>query len=81
MRGTALAVGLLTLYSMAKIWLEAFWKPHPEGRAITPVAGLGAAYLAVILLTALMLAMGLMPEPFLRYAAAAAGLRGGGVAP
>ena len=27
----ALAVGLLTLYSMSKIWLEAFWKPHPDG--------------------------------------------------
>ncbi len=80
--GIALAVGLLTLYSMAKIWLEAFWKPHPEGRAIAPVAGLGPAYLAVILLVALMLAMGLMPEPFLRYAAAAAaGLSGGGIAP
>jgi multicomponent Na+:H+ antiporter subunit D len=26
----ALAVGLLTLYSMTKIWAEAFWKPHPD---------------------------------------------------
>ena len=80
--GVALAVGLLTLYSMTKIWLEAFWKPHPQGRSIAPVAGLGPAYLAVILLAALTLAMGLAPEPFLGYAAsAAANLSGGGVVP
>lgn len=29
--GTALAVGLLTLYSMTKIWNEVFWKPLPAG--------------------------------------------------
>lgn len=27
----ALLVGLLTLYSMIKIWAEVFWKPVPEG--------------------------------------------------
>jgi multicomponent Na+:H+ antiporter subunit D len=27
---TALAVGLLTLISMTKIWAEAFWKPSPD---------------------------------------------------
>jgi multicomponent Na+:H+ antiporter subunit D len=26
----ALGVSVLTLYSMLKIWLEAFWKPHPS---------------------------------------------------
>jgi multicomponent Na+:H+ antiporter subunit D len=26
----ALVVGLLTLFSMTKIWAEAFWKPSPE---------------------------------------------------
>lgn len=29
----ALAVGLLTLFSMTKIWAEAFWKPLPEQAA------------------------------------------------
>jgi multicomponent Na+:H+ antiporter subunit D len=29
--GVALAVSLLTLWSMAKIWQEAFWKRQPEG--------------------------------------------------
>lgn len=28
---TALAVGILTMFSMMKIWNEAFWKPRPEG--------------------------------------------------
>jgi multicomponent Na+:H+ antiporter subunit D len=80
--GMALAVGLLTLYSMLKIGLEAFWKPHPAGGGIAPVAGLGFAYGAVILLTALILLMGLWPEPFIHYAeAAAASLARGGSTP
>ena len=28
--GTALGVGLLTLFSMTKIWNEVFWKPSPD---------------------------------------------------
>jgi multicomponent Na+:H+ antiporter subunit D len=35
---TALAVGLLTLFSMTKIWAEAFWKPMP-GTATEHAAG------------------------------------------
>ena len=43
---TALAVGLLTLFSMTKIWAEAFWKEAPDsarrggtGRGSIPTAG------------------------------------------
>ena len=32
--GIALAVGLLTLFSMTKIWNEVFWKPAPDGAAL-----------------------------------------------
>jgi len=32
--GTALAVGLLTLFSMTKIWNEVFWKPIPDDAAL-----------------------------------------------
>ncbi|MGV8828916.1 MAG: proton-conducting transporter transmembrane domain-containing protein [Breznakibacter sp.] len=32
----ALFVGLFTLFSMVKIWLEAFWKPRPELRPLQP---------------------------------------------
>ena len=70
--GVALAVGVLTLYSMTKIWLEAFWKPHPEPGLQASAAGLKPAWWSVALLTALILALGLMPEPALRYVESAA---------
>ena len=71
--GVALAASFLTLYSMVKIWLEAFWKPHPDDRdLVKPVFGLESAWLAVLLLAALTVAMGLTPEPFVRYTEAAA---------
>jgi len=62
--GGALAVGLLTLYSMSKIWLEGFWKTHPEPNASAGVIPV-PAYAAVLLLTGLILVMGLYPEPFI----------------
>ena len=64
--GLALAVGLLTLYSMSKIWLEGFWKPHPkpEDLAIrTPVPT--TAYAAVLILSGIILIMGVFPEPII----------------
>lgn len=33
----ALLVSLLTLFSMTKIWSEAFWKPLPEGTVVRPL--------------------------------------------
>lgn len=50
----ALGVGLLTLYSMTKIWAEAFWKPLPEGAVagIVPGAMLWPALVLVLLLVA-----------------------------
>jgi multicomponent Na+:H+ antiporter subunit D len=65
--GGALAVGLLTLYSMSKIWLEGFWKAHPDATASVGVIPI-PAYAAVLLLTALILVMGLYPEPFIHLA-------------
>jgi multicomponent Na+:H+ antiporter subunit D len=71
--GTALAVGMLTLYSMIKIWNEAFWKPQPEEdrpampqpldwRLVTPV---------VVCAVGVSL-MGIFAEPVLGYALRAA---------
>ena len=68
----ALAVGALTIFSMTKIWAEAFWSPHPENQEpklsqleprprralLLPIAGL--AVLTCII--------GLFPEPFVQFA-------------
>ncbi|MFP4126087.1 MAG: Na+/H+ antiporter subunit D [Alphaproteobacteria bacterium] len=65
---TALVVGLLTLYSMSKIWLEAFWKPHPEP-ALVPARQLDrgeswALLSPIIGLAAITLLIGLVAAPF-----------------
>ncbi len=66
--GVALLVGLLTLYSMIKIWAEAFWKKLPDetdgsglNQAMTP--SLAALYLPVIILAACTLFIGLNGQP------------------
>lgn len=55
MVAVSLGVGLLTLFSMLKLWGEAFWKPAPEadGSRVSPLANLRQwlypiAFLAVI---------------------------------
>ncbi|MDF3608124.1 Na+/H+ antiporter subunit D [Paracoccus sp. DMF-8] len=72
----ALLTGLLTIFSMTKIWAEAFWKPHPDGRlpALTTIpARPRALLLAPIAALALMtVVIGLFPEPFVRFATTAA---------
>ena len=70
----ALGVGMLTLYSMLKIWLEAFWKPHPDSawqapaRIVATPAGLCVGALLVITLW-----IGFFPETMIAYVSAAAG--------
>jgi formate hydrogenlyase subunit 3/multisubunit Na+/H+ antiporter MnhD subunit len=70
----ALATGLLTMFSMSKIWNEAFWKEPPPGVALAPLPpASGTALTApVLLLVALALAMGLAPAPFMALAERAA---------
>jgi multicomponent Na+:H+ antiporter subunit D len=76
---TALVVGALTLFSMTKIWAEAFWKKSgaPDG-ADTPVLGArprrpSCELLApTALLAALSVIIGLLAEPFFDVAARAA---------
>lgn len=62
----ALLVGVLTLYSMTKIWNEAFWKAAPDGAA--PIAWTRrerlAAYTPIVLLAAVTMTIGLWTEPF-----------------
>jgi len=78
----ALGVGLLTLYSMSKIWLEGFWKPHPDpDRAAVASIPVGA-WAAVTGLSVLVLAVGLYPEPLIRFIdAGTAGFWGLGATP
>ena len=71
--GVALFVGLLTFYSMMKIWLEAFWKAHPDRTWQPPVgARLLPAYTGLGLLVLVTLWAGLFPEPLIGFVGAAA---------
>ena len=73
---TALAVGLLTAYSMTKVWLNAFWKPQPEGTVAPPPLSAGRRRLLlgpVAGLAAITLAIGLYVRPFYELAERAAG--------
>ena len=71
----ALAVGLLTLFSMAKIWAGAFWGEAPENHAsggsqLPPLDLLSklALYAPMFLLAGLTVTIGLMAEPFMALA-------------
>ncbi|MDX8352066.1 Na+/H+ antiporter subunit D [Cognatiyoonia sp. IB215182] len=70
----ALAVGLMTIYSMTKIWAEAFWKDHPDGRepALSGLANRAPLLIPVAALAVLTMVIGLMPEPFVVFAERAA---------
>lgn len=72
--GIALVVGALTLYSMMKIGMETFWKPHPTRsepeHAITmvrPALDLLPAYAVIIGLATLTLWIGLWPETLIQF--------------
>jgi multicomponent Na+:H+ antiporter subunit D len=63
----ALGVGLLTLYSMVKIWAEAFWKTDPREESGGRVDGRNRAipvpmWVAMVLMAMATLAISLSPE-------------------
>ena len=66
--GSALLVGVLTLYSMTKIWNEAFWKAAPEGQEAPAAPWTGAQKLAcyapIVALAGITMTIGLWTEPF-----------------
>jgi multicomponent Na+:H+ antiporter subunit D len=71
----ALGVSILTLYSMLKIWTEAFWKPLPEpqGPAVFRQEGsLTGLVLPVLLFASITLVLGIAAEPFFALALQAA---------
>ena len=69
------AVGLLTVFSMIKIWSEAFWKPAPAGTNQSSTRGrLSPWMLAPVLSLAMVtVLLGLCMEPVIRFSLAAAG--------
>lgn len=72
----ALLVGVLTLYSMTKIWAEVFWKVQPEewdqppeGKPVGPI---GYLVFPVTVLAAATVAIGLFGEPLFAFSERAA---------
>ncbi|MEM6600120.1 MAG: Na+/H+ antiporter subunit D [Verrucomicrobiota bacterium] len=66
--GISLAVGIMTLFSMTKIWAEAFWKSAPEDvlddtTASQPISSW--LMTPVVIFAAVAACMGLFAEPFL----------------
>ena len=72
--GFGLLVGLLTLFSMIKIWAEVFWKAAPEtDPPVDLTAKLSAWMLTpVVMLAAITVAIGLYGEPLYQLAEVAA---------
>lgn len=74
----ALAVSLLTLFSMTKIWAEAFWKPNPhEKTAGIPKYddsrfGQLGVFAPVVLLLAVTMSIGVLAGPVMTLATATA---------
>lgn len=72
--GTALFVGLMTLFSMTKIWSEAFWKAAPEGTPTHPISTVEKLlYLTpVVSLATMTVLIGVLVEPLFTFAMLAA---------
>jgi multicomponent Na+:H+ antiporter subunit D len=70
----ALVVGLLTLYSMVKIWAEVFWKKQPEGVATNAASdrSLIWMWIPVVMLASMTVAIGLYGQPIYAMASMAA---------
>ena len=65
----ALGVSLLTLFSMTKIWAEAFWKPLPDGTAVNaPGSGMALMLGPIVTLAVLAVVMGVAAGPFFELA-------------
>ena len=71
----ALFVGLFTLFSMVKIWMEVFWKKVPEEQAQANSSNLKPAKLMLfssVVLAIAIVAMGLWAKPIVDYCQLAA---------
>ena len=72
----ALLVGVMTLFSMTKIWAEAFWKAQPEGVTLPdtskPVGPLIFMIVPVATLALMSILLGVFGEPVFAFAERAA---------
>lgn len=66
--GFGLFVGLLTLYSMIKIWGEVFWKAAPDGVTLSTTKLSPWALMPVVLLATMTVMIGFFGEPLLQIA-------------
>lgn len=66
----ALGVSILTLFSMLKLWTEAFWKPAPEdsGAKTALSANMQEWLLPIVFLAAITVLIGLGAGPMFRFA-------------
>lgn len=69
---TALVVGMLTLFSMMKIWTAAFWKPAPEASPERDRLVPFTLLLPIGLLAAMTVGLGLAAQPVFELATRAA---------
>ena len=72
----ALAVGLLTIYAVGRIWSAAFWTPHPDGpeaedEMVTTTIPM-SLIVPVMILTGLTILIGLVPAPLIEVSSLAA---------
>ena len=71
----AVFVGLFTLFSMVKIWLEAFWKPMPELRPLQPRCHppkSNAMLVSAVILGLAIVVMGSWAQPVIDFCGTAA---------
>ncbi|TVP80853.1 MAG: Na+/H+ antiporter subunit D [Puniceicoccaceae bacterium] len=72
----ALLVGVMTLFSMTKIWAEAFWKKQPESYDARPLANpvgkLAYMVIPIAILAFCTVLMGIFGEPLFNYTERAA---------
>ncbi|NQS71636.1 MAG: Na+/H+ antiporter subunit D [Desulfobulbaceae bacterium] len=74
----ALSVSFLTLYSMLKIWQEAFWKAHPSAKPQKTSRSLAPAWLTITVLSGITLLLGISPQQLLAVSVLAVRSLGGG---
>ena len=68
--GIALGVSILTLFSMLKLWEEAFWKPAPQDSGVKPApdVSLQKWLIPIVCLAAITVLIGLGAGPMFRFA-------------